>query len=94
MGIAEGKGSFPDASYVLTTDNVKKMMAIYMRFRCGIPVIIMGETGCGKTRLVKFMCDLQKPPGVQMNNMVLMKVCMCVLVGLVVHLTSTMISIK
>lgn len=21
----------------------------------------MGETGCGKTRLIKFMCDLQKP---------------------------------
>lgn len=31
-------------------------------FRCGIPVIIMGETGCGKTRLIKFMCDLQRPP--------------------------------
>lgn len=29
--------------------------------RCGIPVVIMGETGCGKTRLVRFMCDLQKP---------------------------------
>ena len=29
-------------------------------FRSGIPVVIMGETGCGKTRLVKFMCDLQR----------------------------------
>ena len=45
-----------------------------MNFRCGIPVIIMGETGCGKTRLIRFMCDLQKPAGVEMNNMVLMKV--------------------
>nr|KAG5687643.1 hypothetical protein BaRGS_008126 [Batillaria attramentaria] len=35
----------PDDTYELTTDNVKKILAIYMRFRCNIPVIIMGETG-------------------------------------------------
>jgi energy-coupling factor transporter ATP-binding protein EcfA2 len=35
----------------------------------------MGETGCGKTRLIKFMCGLQVPPGVEMTNMILMKVC-------------------
>ncbi|XP_071172243.1 E3 ubiquitin-protein ligase RNF213-like [Mytilus edulis] len=64
----------PDETYELTTDNVKKILAIYMRFRCGIPVIIMGETGCGKTRLVKFMCSLQQPPGVDVENMILMKV--------------------
>ncbi|XP_052807608.1 E3 ubiquitin-protein ligase rnf213-alpha-like isoform X3 [Mya arenaria] len=64
----------PDSTYELTTDNVKKIMAIYMRFRCDIPVIIMGETGCGKTRLIKFMCALQSPPGVDVKNMILMKV--------------------
>nr|XP_022293483.1 E3 ubiquitin-protein ligase rnf213-alpha-like isoform X1 [Crassostrea virginica] len=64
----------PDPTYELTTDNVKKILAIYMRFRCDIPVIIMGETGCGKTRLVKFMCQLQCPIGVDVQNMVLMKV--------------------
>ncbi|KAL4233165.1 hypothetical protein ACF0H5_007850 [Mactra antiquata] len=65
----------PDDSYELTTDNVKKILAIYMRFRCDIPVIIMGETGCGKTRLVKFMCALQVPPGMDnVTNMILMKV--------------------
>ena len=63
-----------DETYELTTDNAKKILAIHMRFRCGIPVIIMGETGCGKTRLVRFMCDLQKPAGVDLNNMILMKV--------------------
>ena len=42
--------------------------------RCDIPVIIMGETGCGKTRLVRFLCDLQKPAGAEVENMVLMKV--------------------
>ncbi|XP_052239407.1 E3 ubiquitin-protein ligase rnf213-alpha-like [Dreissena polymorpha] len=64
----------PDKTYELTTDNVKKILAIYMRFRCDIPVIIMGETGCGKTRLVKFMCALQCPPYVDITNMILMKV--------------------
>ncbi|ELU02735.1 hypothetical protein CAPTEDRAFT_201549 [Capitella teleta] len=64
----------PDRSYELTNDNVTKMLAIYMRFRCGIPVIIMGETGCGKTRLIKFLCDLNSPPGVNLRNVILVKV--------------------
>ena len=50
----------PDTSYELTSDNVMKMLAIYMRFRSNIPVVIMGETGCGKTRLIRFMCDIIK----------------------------------
>ena len=27
---------------------MKKLLAIYMRLECNIPVIVMGETGCGK----------------------------------------------
>ena len=49
----------PDPYYVLTIDNLKKMLAIQMRFRSNIPVILMRETGCGKTRLINFMCQLQ-----------------------------------
>ncbi|KAI6655773.1 E3 ubiquitin-protein ligase [Oopsacas minuta] len=49
----------PDPGYVLTLDNMRKILAIVMRFRCNIPVVIMGETGCGKTRLIQFMCSLQ-----------------------------------
>ncbi|KAA0724979.1 E3 ubiquitin-protein ligase rnf213-beta [Triplophysa tibetana] len=63
----------PDPTYELTADNVMKMLAIHMRFRCDIPVIIMGETGCGKTRLVRFLCDLQKE-GRDVENMKLVKV--------------------
>ncbi|KAM7386926.1 hypothetical protein PAMA_009514 [Pampus argenteus] len=63
----------PDETYELTTDNILKMLAIHMRFRCGIPVIIMGETGCGKTRLIKFLCELQRS-GVATENMKLVKV--------------------
>ncbi|XP_078381354.1 E3 ubiquitin-protein ligase rnf213-alpha-like isoform X3 [Oculina patagonica] len=63
----------PDDSYELTTDNLKKILAIHMRFRCGIPVVIMGETGCGKTCLIRYMCGLQSGPGGP-KNMLLMKV--------------------
>ncbi|XP_036409284.1 E3 ubiquitin-protein ligase rnf213-alpha isoform X2 [Megalops cyprinoides] len=63
----------PDETYELTTDNILKMLAIHMRFRCGIPVIIMGETGCGKTRLIKFLCELRRS-GVATENMKLIKV--------------------
>lgn len=48
----------PDVNYQLTMDNCLKLMAIFMRLRCGNPVVIMGETGCGKTRKVKFLSDL------------------------------------
>ncbi|XP_056144422.1 E3 ubiquitin-protein ligase rnf213-alpha [Lampris incognitus] len=63
----------PDETYELTTDNILKMLAIHMRFRCGIPVIIMGETGCGKTRLIKYLCELRRA-GVATENMKLVKV--------------------
>nr|XP_046232923.1 E3 ubiquitin-protein ligase rnf213-beta [Scatophagus argus]XP_046232924.1 E3 ubiquitin-protein ligase rnf213-beta [Scatophagus argus] len=63
----------PDPTYELTADNVTKMLAIHMRFRCGIPVVIMGETGCGKTRLVRFLCTLQREEN-PAENMVLVKV--------------------
>ena len=34
----------------------------------------MGETGCGKTRLVKFMCQLQCPMEDNKTNLIIMKV--------------------
>lgn len=52
----------PDSTYELTIDNCLKLMAIFLRLRCNHPVIIMGETGCGKTRKVKFFSDLHVNP--------------------------------
>ncbi|CAF1639071.1 unnamed protein product, partial [Adineta ricciae] len=43
--------------YVLTPDNFIKMLLIYLRVQSGIPVLIMGETGCGKTALIQFLCQ-------------------------------------
>ena len=63
----------PDPNYVLTVDNVKKILAIHMRFRSNIPVILMGDTGCGKTRLIQFMCKLQSR-NPDLHNLVILKV--------------------
>ena len=39
-------------NYVITKDNFKKMILLAYRIKANIPVIIMGETGCGKTALI------------------------------------------
>lgn len=52
----------PSPGYVLTADNLLKMLSIYSRIHTGLPVIIMGETGCGKSSLIRQMCALAKVP--------------------------------
>ena len=47
----EGK----DLGYVLTGDNITKMMFALYRIRCGLPVIIFGEAGVGKSALFRFL---------------------------------------
>ena len=39
--------------YVITDDNYKKMILLIYRIQADVPVIIMGETGCGKTHLIE-----------------------------------------
>lgn len=43
--------------YVVTADNFLKMCIIYIRVQSRVPVVIMGETGCGKTSLIKFFSE-------------------------------------
>jgi hypothetical protein len=51
-----GQAPAPRApDYVVTIDNLLKLMSIQQRLKYGLPVILMGETGCGKTALVKFL---------------------------------------
>ena len=47
-----------EANYVLTLDYTLKMLNIHERYRCGVPVIIEGETGVGKTALVQMLSAL------------------------------------
>ena len=39
--------------YVLHRDNMIKMVDMAERLKCGLPTLIMGEAGCGKTFLVR-----------------------------------------
>jgi len=47
-----------DSAYVLTLDYTIKMLNIHERYKCGVPVIIEGETGVGKTALVEMLSKL------------------------------------
>ena len=44
--------------YVITPDNFLKMLLILLRIRENVPVIMMGETGCGKTSLIRKLYEL------------------------------------
>ena len=44
-----------DQSFVLTIDNIMKMLAVWFRVGSQIPVVIMGETGCGKTFSINYL---------------------------------------
>ena len=46
------------ADYALTPDNLLKMVLIMLRIKAHIPVIIMGETGCGKTSLIRYLATV------------------------------------
>lgn len=47
-------GSLIDG-YCMTGDSLLKMLAIVYRVRCGVPVVLMGECGCGKTMLITYL---------------------------------------
>ena len=44
-----------NGNYVYTRDNFIKSVIILMKINASIPVILMGETGCGKTSLLKML---------------------------------------
>ena len=44
-----------EEKYVLTVDYAVKMLDIHERRMCGVPVVIEGETGVGKTALVRML---------------------------------------
>jgi hypothetical protein len=47
-----------EKQYVLTLDYTLKMLNIHERYECGVPVIIEGETGVGKTALIEMLSEL------------------------------------
>lgn len=57
-----------EPNYVLTADNFLKMALIALRVAAQVPVLIMGETGCGKTSLLRV---LSKYCGVEFSSITL-----------------------
>ena len=54
--------------YAFTTDNYIKMIYILMKIRANVPIIMMGETGCGKTSLIKMLSLIKnKGKGIRMK---------------------------
>ena len=47
-----------ERQYVLTLDYTLKMLNIHECYECGIPVIVEGETGVGKTALIEMLSVL------------------------------------
>ncbi|CAI8052619.1 E3 ubiquitin-protein ligase rnf213-alpha [Geodia barretti] len=54
----EVKDIIDQCNYVLTLDYTIKMLNIHERRMCGVPVIIEGETGVGKTALLEMLSNL------------------------------------
>ncbi|CAG8439539.1 3367_t:CDS:10 [Acaulospora colombiana] len=44
--------------YALSSDNLVKMALILLRARANIPVVVMGEAGCGKTSLIDYLARI------------------------------------
>ena len=44
--------------YIFTADNYFKMILIDIKANANIPILLMGETGCGKTYLIRMICQV------------------------------------
>ena len=64
-GVARGPrrgGGALSGRYCLTGDSLEDARNLCARVRCGIPVVLMGECGCGKTMLIQYLCAGSAPP--------------------------------
>jgi hypothetical protein len=62
--LAEYLGDNPQAvsqraedKYAITGDNFLKIFLMILKGKMKLPIILMGESGCGKTQLTKFVCE-------------------------------------
>ena len=54
--------------YVFTPDNYFKMVMINIKILANVPVILMGETGCGKTFLIRMMSEIYSKKDIKKND--------------------------
>ena len=57
--------------YILTKDNYQKILVIDQKMRAGIPLILMGETGCGKTYLLEYYAKVLRNNEVLFEKLVM-----------------------
>ena len=58
IGVVSDQPTNMQHGYVITVDNLLKMLSISLRLKFGLPVVVMGETGCGKSSLMRSMCAI------------------------------------
>ncbi len=46
--------------YIFTIDNYIKLILIDVKSQAKMPILLMGETGCGKTYLIQIICSIKK----------------------------------
>ena len=69
LGVVTGKirskqecGRLLGGKYCVTGDSVLKMIAIVLRLRTGIPCVVLGDAGCGKSFLVTYLASFLDIP--------------------------------
>lgn len=64
--------SFNDnKGYIVNLDNLFKIALIHQRIQTGLPVLLMGETGCGKTYLLQYYAEVLNKGSVDFTTVVL-----------------------
>jgi len=48
----------PSSAFTITVDIILRLIAIHLRLLSGVPVVLMGETGCGKTETLRFFAGV------------------------------------
>ena len=53
--------------FIFTVDNYFKLLLIYIKSKANMPILLMGETGCGKTYLIQVLCKITNTKLVKLN---------------------------
>ena len=55
-------------NYILTPDNFLKIILLIQRMRAHVPIILIGETGCGKTSMIRYLIEHIKKEKLRILN--------------------------
>ena len=75
VSVQELQAVLTQSKYVLTLDYAVKMINIHERKLCGLPVVIQGETGVGKTCLLETLSKLWNLSSVESLSKIRTDIC-------------------